>query len=129
MKEFLKSYLQIINEDLDVSSKYIDKKFFATIGHCDVFITSTFFNFFPQDYTLVNMFVNKFIVITDAGNLKSDKEYLVYDQTNHRAVIVKVYVKGSFRHDIILESSWNTDRIPSVTKSSQTRIIFEFNKK
>ena len=125
MKEFLKSYLQVINEDLDVSSKYIDKKYFATIGHCDVFYTTAFLKGYSLDYTLINIFVNKFIVMTNAENLKSDKEFLIYEPAKNVAAIVKVFVKGSFRHDIILDSSWNASSIPSITKTGQTRIIFE----
>lgn len=49
MKNFFETYLnKIIKEDINLSSKYIDKKFYQTFGHADVFLTSHFFNRFSS---------------------------------------------------------------------------------
>ncbi len=124
MKEFFNEYLQILNEDISISSKYIDKKYFCTINHNDIFYKSSFFNFFPKDMIKVNEFINKFIAMAKIDDLKSNKEFLVYDKNKNTAVIVDVYIKGSFRHDIILMSSFNTSSCPSIQKTGQCRIIF-----
>lgn len=124
MKEFFENYLKIINEDIGISSRYIDKKLFGTIGHNDVFYTSAFFNSFTTDNVEINLFVNKFIVMANIDNLKSDKEFLVYDPLKQVAVFVNVYVKGTFRHDIILISSFSSKTYPSIQKTGQVRIIF-----
>lgn len=122
MKRFFEKYLDVIKED--TSSRYIEKSFFMTIGHNDIFITPTFFNAFPKDYTEVNIFLNKFIEMTKTDSIKSDREYLVYDTKKSLAVILKVFVKGTFRHDIILMQSFNCKKYPSIRKSGQIRIIF-----
>lgn len=124
MKEFFEKYLTIINEDINISSKYVDKKYFGTIDHNDIFFTSSFFNTFPNDPVLIDQFVNKFIAMANVKNIKNDKEYLIYDQDKKITVFVDVYVKGSFRHDIILGVSFSTPSCPTIQKTGQTRIIF-----
>lgn len=124
MKEFFEIYLNnIINENTDISSKYIDKKFYQTFGHTDIFLTSSFFNAFPKDGILINNFVNKFLHIANIKSLKSNKEFLVYDPEKQLAVLVLTYVKGSYRHDVILNGSFKSDTHPSIQKTGQTRII------
>lgn len=124
MKKFFEKYLQIINEQVNLSSRYIEKKFFVTIDHIDVFYTSAFFNSFPNDSIRVNQFVNKFITMVNVSNIKRDKEFLIYDPQTKIAVIVNVYIKGSFRHDVILMSSFTSNSCPSIQKTGQIRIIF-----
>ena len=125
MKNFFEIYLnKIIKEDINLSSKYIDKKFYQTFGHADVFLTSHFFNSFPQDYTRVNLFVSKFIQMANVNNLKKDTEFLVYDSDKKLAAIISVYLKGTYRYDIILGSTFLSDVHPSIQKTGQVRIIF-----
>lgn len=123
MKKFNDLYLQLITEDLDVSSKYIDKKYLMTIDHIDIFITNTFFNAFEKDYTKLNNFLVNVIHKADVKNLKKDTQLLVYTSANKVATVINIYLKGTYRYDMILMVSYNSNEIPRITKTGQVRLI------
>lgn len=125
MKEYIKSYLNVISESIEISSKYIDKKFFQTIGHFDIFLTNTFLNSFSSNYSEINLMVNKFLASFNVKNLHEEKEFLVYDQNTKIVCLIYVYPKGSTRYDIILISSFKSESYPKLQKDGQVRLIIK----
>lgn len=125
MKEYIKNYLKVINESSEISSKYIDKKFFQTIDHFDIFLTNAFLNSFSSNYSEINLMVNKFLDSFNVKNLHEEKEFLAYDQNTKTVCLIYVYPKGSARHDIILISSFKSETYPKLQKNGQLRVLMK----
>lgn len=125
MKEYIKSYLNVISESVEISSKYIDKKFFQTIDHFDIFLTNAFLNSFSSNYSEINLMVNKFLASFNVKKLREEKEFLAYDQNTKIVCLIYVYPKGSTRHDIILISSFKSESYPKLQKDGQVRLIIK----